>query len=290
MRWCDRFIQSKWALLLLPIGWIWDCLSSLRHKCYDVGIFRTYKVAVPVISVGNIAVGGTGKTPLVILLGKTFSTHRVAILSRGYGGGDETKVIQRHLPQAMLYEDADRVRAAKKAIAEGAQLLILDDGFQHRRLHRDFDLVIVRPQDFRGRCLPAGQLRENPRRLKKAIVLSELKIKAHCPVSLIGKRVAIFCGIGHPERFKQTVSELGGIIVAELYLGDHEPIGWQRLHDFYTACKALQITYLLCTEKDEVKLPPHHQLPLYAVRIETERAGLENLIEKMKQTLDNTSP
>ena len=284
MRWFEQFIQSKWSILLLPVSLIWGIVSAIRHFFYNVGIFRTYKVNVPVISVGNIAVGGRGKTPLVILLGKIFSSRQVAILSRGYGGGDEIKVILRHLPKVNIYVDADRVRSAKKAVEEGAELIVLDDGFQHRRLHRDFDLVIVTPKDLQGRCLPAGELRDSPRQLKRAIVLSDLKIRATCPVPIKGERVAIFCGIGNPERFKNTVESLGANVVLSLYLGDHEAIGKKRLEQFYEQSRFLNVKYLICTEKDEVKLPPN-DLPIYSVRIETKVDGLEKLIATIEERL-----
>jgi tetraacyldisaccharide 4'-kinase len=282
MRWCERFLASRYAVCLLPVSWIWGFVSAFRHALYDRGILKIHKVDVPVISVGNIAVGGRGKTPLVILLGKLFSSKRVAILARGYGDGDEMKVIRRHLPYALLYENSNRVDSAKKAIAEGAELLLLDDGFQHRRLHRDFDLVLTHAKDLQGHFLPAGELRDSPRRLGAAIVLPELKIKATCPVSLVGERVGIFCGIAHPERFKKTVTDLGAIIVSEFFLADHEPIGLRRLQQFYKP----DMKYLICTEKDEVKLPKT-SLPIHSVRIETQIDGLENLIEKIKERLDN---
>ncbi len=286
MRLFERFIQSRFAIILLPISWIWGLVCLLRHTCYDKGLFAVHKVDVPVVSVGNIAVGGRGKTPLVILLGEIFASYKVAIISRGYGGGDEMEVIKRHLPNALLYANPNRVISAKKAVEDGADLILMDDGFQHRRLHRDFDLVLVQPQDLKGRYLPAGQLRDSKRRLSKATVIHTLETKASCSVELAGERVAIFCGIGSPERFKKTVTELGAIIVHELYLADHEPIGSARLHTFYNQASVMGIKYLVCTEKDEVKLPEHH-LPIVSVRIETTPGGLENLIEKIKERLDN---
>jgi tetraacyldisaccharide 4'-kinase len=289
MRLFENFIQSRYAIFLLPISWIWGLVSSARHFFYDRGFFKTHRVSIPVISVGNIAIGGRGKTPLVILLGKIFSSRRVAILSRGYGDGDEMKVIALHLPHAKLYVDADRVRSAKKAIAENAELIILDDGFQHRRLHRDFDLVIVTLKDLHGRFIPAGELRDSPQRLKKAIVIPKLQFDVSCPVSVKGERVAIFCGIANPLRFKKTVESLGGQVILELYLGDHEPIGEKRLQQFYDKAKLLNIKYLLCTEKDEVKLHAN-PFPIHSVRIETKVEGLETLIEKIRQSLDTRIP
>ena len=286
MRLFERFIQSPFAIILLPFSWIWGFACFIRHACYDKGLFPIHKVNVPVVSVGNIAVGGRGKTPLVILLGKIFSSYKVAIISRGYGGGDEMLVIKRHLPNALLYANPDRVASANQALADGADLILMDDGFQHRRLHRDFDLVLVQAKDFKDHYLPAGQLRDSVRRLAFATVIQSLETKASCSIKLAGERVAIFCGIGSPERFKKTVLELGAIVVSELYLADHEPIGSARLQAFYSQASLLGVKYLVCTEKDEVKLSEHN-LPIISVRIETTPKGLENVIEKIKERLDN---
>jgi tetraacyldisaccharide 4'-kinase len=286
MRLFEAFIQSKYAKVLAPAGLVWRFISSIRHALYDCGILTIHKVPIAVVSIGNIAAGGRGKTPLVILLGKVFATHKVAILSRGYGGGDEAKVIRRHLSDALIYEHPNRVESARKAVADGAQLILLDDGFQHRRLHRDFDVVLVQPKDLQGRCIPAGELRDPLSRLEKAIVLGSLEKTATCSVPLEGVPVSIFCGIGSPERFKKTVVELGALIVSELYLGDHEPIGGTRLKAFYEQSIRLGAKYLLCTEKDEVKLPQTNY-PIHSVRIETKVDGIENLIEKIKERLNN---
>jgi tetraacyldisaccharide 4'-kinase len=268
--------------LLLPISWIWGWVASIRHFLYDHGLFRIHRVDVPVISVGNIAVGGTGKTPLVIELAKYFRGKRIAILSRGYGGGDETKVMRRQLPDARFYENPNRVEAAMLAAKEGAELILLDDGFQHRRLHRDVDVVIVRSRDRIDSYLPAGRLRDHPRRAEGALVIDGYETRASCPVDLSGVKVGVFCGIAHPERFKKTVVGLGAEIVSTLFLGDHEAIGKDRLMLFYLKCKSLGAKYLICTEKDEVKLEPS-KVPVYAVRIEP--IGLENLMAKIEQKL-----
>jgi len=291
-----QFIRSKFSVILTPFGWIWQCVSRARHCLFDMGFFRTHKVKIPVISVGNIAVGGTGKTPLVIRLAQEYSSTSVAILLRGYGK-DEELLFKKRLPQVAVYAHPDRVKSAKLAVENGAKLLILDDGFQHRRLARDVDIVIVRPKDFSGRCLPAGELRDSPQLLKKADVivldtdiqtkvLRILTLQGREISSIQGERVGIFCGIGTPEKFKKTLSSLGVEIVDEWILADHEPMGKKRLKDFCQKCKSLGARYLVCTEKDAVKLSST-DLPVLFVEIGVEVVGFEKLIAKIEERMYN---
>lgn len=307
-RWGERFIRSNSALFLLPLSWVWKAVSSFRHFLYDSGALRQIRVSKPVVSIGNIAVGGTGKTPLVIALAHHFAHRRIAILSRGYGG-DEIHVLRRHLPHAKFYEDPNRVRAAKLAIQEGAEILFLDDGFQHRKLWRNLDLLILRSKDLNGRCLPAGELRDPLSRIQKADVLFFadpifdkegilLETKARRILTLQGKeipslqgeRVGMFCGIGNPERFKKTLVKLGALIGFEMILADHEPIGQKRLYTFYEKCKQFNVKYLVCTEKDVVKIAPV-DLPIVYIEIESVIAeGVEEwqkLIAKIDQIMNN---
>jgi tetraacyldisaccharide 4'-kinase len=238
---------------------------------------------VPVVSVGNLTVGGSGKTPLVILLAKTFQARRVAILSRGYGAqpgmlSDEMQVIARHAPKAKLYQGADRVQLAQQAVAEGAELILLDDGFQHVRLQRDFDRVVVQAQDWKDRCLPSGSLREPVSALHRAHSLFSyepvpvpsilLQTQVISQESYRGEKVGLFCGLGRPEKFRATVQELGAEIVAEWFLGDHEPASPRKLAQFASFCQSLGAKYLLCTEKDFVKLPSINTLPIHCICIE----------------------
>lgn len=142
----------------------------LRNWRFDTGRAPAHRAEVPVVSVGNITLGGTGKTPTVEWLARWFAERgvRVGIVSRGYGAepgrpNDEALELAESLPEVPHVLDRDRVRGARRAIAEfGCQLLVLDDGFQHRRLARDFDLVLVdalEPFGF-GHVFPRGTLRE----------------------------------------------------------------------------------------------------------------------------------
>lgn len=305
----EQFLQSPWALVLVPLSWLWR-LGFWWKKVFT----SPFQASRPVISIGNIALGGTGKTPLVILLAKQFPHRRVAILARGYGAfsselNDEMKVIQRQIPHARLYQGVDRVSLAKRAIREGAELILLDDGFQYRRLVRDFDLVIVRPEDFTAWVFPCGFLREPPSSLQRATLLFSyasipntiaLQIQVRRIVdqsgdevlSIAGEKVAVFCGIGNPGRFTNTVKALGAEVVLTLYLGDHEPVQNDQLLIFYERCKCLHVKYLVCTEKDFVKLKVR-SLPVLCIEVESVLARdsekWRNMIEKIEEKLNNNS-
>jgi tetraacyldisaccharide 4'-kinase len=153
---------------------------AVRNTAFDHGWKRVHRVPVPVVSVGNLTVGGTGKTPMVEWVARWFRERglRVALLSRGYGqsGGlnDEGLVLEQNLPDVPHLQDPNRVQLAEIAIHElESQILVLDDGFQHRRLSRDVDIVLIDALDpfGMGRLLPRGLLREPLSGLKRASVV-----------------------------------------------------------------------------------------------------------------------
>lgn len=182
---------------LAPLGRLYLAGSALKNALYDRGVWRPRRVAVPVICVGNLTAGGTGKTPAVAWLVNSLTArgHRVAVVSRGYGGhpphqplevwtdgtlrcdaaqaGDEAVWLAQEARPFAVVVGADRVRAAQRAVELGAGVIVLDDGYQHRRLHRDLDLLLVDAEDpwGGGRGLPAGLLRESPRGAKRATIV-----------------------------------------------------------------------------------------------------------------------
>ena len=150
---------------------------ALRNKAYDRGWSNVHKAAVPVVSVGNLTVGGTGKTPCVEYLARFYRQlgWQVALLSRGYGSeagrNDEALVLEENLPDVPHLQGADRAVLADTAVEElESDILVLDDGFQHRRLHRDLDLVLIDATCpwGHGYLLPRGLLREPIGSLKRA--------------------------------------------------------------------------------------------------------------------------
>ncbi len=342
-------------LLKIPL-FLLSCLYCFgvfcRNRAYDLGYVRQYTPPVPcVISIGNIAVGGTGKTPVTILLAKNFSNvSTVAIASRGYRSkaerlpvpvlvskgegpilpasycGDEPFLLAENLPLVHVFSGRDRLQASDMAAQAGAQILILDDAFQHRQLARDFDIVLLDAAEpfGKGHFLPYGLLRDSAKSLSRAHLIllnhiqdtyhfNELKeeIAKYSKASVVGirmdvekivdvsgqkvetirgRKVGIFCGIAHPERFLATVKGLGAEVVKEKYFPDHCMFDHGVLARFAEDCRLAGVDFLICSEKDKVKLDTHFSLPVFWVKMEmnvVEGNEIWNLfIENVKKTLD----
>jgi tetraacyldisaccharide 4'-kinase len=166
--------------LLAVIGWLYALIVAARNACYDRRLAKVGRVGAPVISVGNLTLGGTGKTPLVEWLARWFQGRgvRVAIVSRGYKAGlgalnDEALELSGKLPGTPHVQNPQRVAGARQAIREHqAELIVLDDAFQHRGIHRDLDIVLLDALEPCGfeRVFPRGLLREPVSGLKRADV------------------------------------------------------------------------------------------------------------------------
>jgi tetraacyldisaccharide 4'-kinase len=238
-----------------------------RNRRYDRGV-NVHRAGVPVVGVGNLTLGGTGKTPCVEWAARFYRDLgvRAAILSRGYGAeagrNDEAMVLEENLPDVPHLQDPDRVTAAARAVEElESELLILDDGFQHRRLHRDLDIVLIdaTAPPHRDRLFPAGTLREPVGSLRRANVIvvtradqadrgatDELRDwlttrfpgkpvawSEHRPTALIGteqpveslrrQTIGAFCGIGQPAAFRRTLEDLGAGVADFRTYPDHHP-------------------------------------------------------------------
>lgn len=237
-----------------PLNALFGAGVALRNRLYDSGTFQQHKLRHPVVSVGNLSVGGSGKTPFVMLLGRLLQENKFAfdILSRGYRRedtqirlvdakgttaqyGDEPLLLAREL-QVPVIVGADRVAAgeyAEKLFAEatpahGEWIHILDDGFQHRRLARNFDIVLLAKKDLHDSPLPGGRLREPLTSLRRAnaIVLTDDTSEQDLPDFARAKhiwrvarkvelaapappKVVAFCGVARPERFFADLESLG---------------------------------------------------------------------------------
>ncbi|MCE9532743.1 MAG: tetraacyldisaccharide 4'-kinase [Planctomycetes bacterium] len=249
-----------------------------RNKLFDWGWRKSHWATVPVVSVGNLTLGGTGKTPCVEYVAGFYRQHeyQVAILSRGYGaeGGrnDEAMLLEENLPDVPHLQDRDRVALAATAVEElESEILVLDDGFQHRRLRRDLDIVLIdatNPWGY-GYLFPRGALREPLGSLRRADVVMLTRIDRvdvkiveeirkrvqrytqapvvatkHEPVGLMsaegktaecselrGRPVAGFCGIGNPEAFRKTLLDLGTPITDFRVFPDHHPYSREDVED-----------------------------------------------------------
>jgi tetraacyldisaccharide 4'-kinase len=186
--WYDR--EARWlSLALLPLSWLFGLVVACRRAAYRLGLLRRVRVARPVVVIGNVTVGGTGKTPFTIWLATLLQAKgvRVGIVLRGYGGnsphwprdassdsapqevGDEA-VLLASRTAAIVVAGPDRVAAAQRAIERGAEIVLSDDGLQHYRLARDREIVVIDGRRGVGnrRLLPAGPLREPVSRLAQA--------------------------------------------------------------------------------------------------------------------------
>ncbi len=242
-----------------------------RNRRFDLNKSDIEQVSVPVVCIGNLTVGGTGKTPIVCHLAKWLRQQdvRVAIISRGYrsdgsGSNDEAKELAEKLPEVPHVQDADRYAAATIAVEElEMEFLLMDDGFQHRRLHRDLDVVVIdatNPFGF-GYLLPRGLLREPVKALKRAdaVLLTRCDLVSEQELTSIEKTIAKYCGDDVAcLRTEHAAKELFA------YGGKTEPIESLRGKKVITVCgignpNAFEQTVESCGGLilDKVQLPDH---------------------------------
>ncbi len=294
---------SGWVLL--PLSGLYWLLSKLRVLLFRYGVFRSYKAHAPVIVVGNITAGGTGKTPTVIWLVNELRERGFTpgIVSRGYGGsksgtsmrvdadseasvvGDEPVLLARRglCPVAV---DSDRVQAAAMLVDDGVDVIIADDGLQHLRLQRDFEICVIDGERGLGnrRLLPAGPLRESPQRLqsvdqvlvngvtemRNAIAFELQAFEANRLNGSLARPLPGFkdttvhavAGIGNPQRFFDLL-RAQGIQVIEHSFPDHAAISQADLQfgdDFE----------VFMTEKDAVKFGKNLSDKYWSVPVEFE--------------------
>ncbi len=306
-----------------------------KNGAYDRGWLRARELAWPVVSVGNLSVGGAGKTPFVIELARLLGDHgvRVDVLSRGYGRrselpvervqpegdarrfGDEPLLIAR--AGVPVYVGASRWAAGLLAEWEAGEtpgIHLLDDGFQHRRLHREVDIVLLHPSDAAGCLLPAGRLREPLHSLRRAhfVVLRQGDMESEEALHRAGiakpvwrvcrslvpppgvARAAAFSGIAHPREFFEGL-RAGGMALADTFaFRDHHVFRPRELRALAQAGK--RAGALVTTEKDWVRLPavareelaraaPLYPVPLRAQLLDAEArmAELLPLLSAMRE-------
>ncbi len=168
----DAWLPAPLAAALAPAGWLYGLAARARVALWRRGWRRRLHPPGPTLSIGNLAVGGTGKTPFLLhVLGELRAAGvRAAVLSRGHGG-DEGRLLEAAFPEVLLAEDPDRRRGLARLLARGGEspnVFLLDDGFQHLHLERDLDVVLLDARRPLGPCLPAGPFREPPAALARA--------------------------------------------------------------------------------------------------------------------------
>ncbi|MFC1676468.1 tetraacyldisaccharide 4'-kinase [Planctomycetota bacterium] len=331
----SRTVTALLLRFLLRIPAIfYTAVIAIRNLLYSTGCLKTHHADAIVISVGNITTGGTGKTPTVIWLCNQL-TGKSAILTRGYkstqSGKDEPAILAENCPDSKVIINSDRVAGAAEAIEKfGANVLILDDGFQHRRLHRDIDIVTIDatiPFGY-GKLLPAGSLREPITSLKRAhaviitrsdqiedletieqkllSVNEELIIARaiHKPKvartidgeqitldELKGKRVFAFCAIGNPQAFFDTLTKLGTRIVGSKIYNDHYHYSNNDIDDICTQAEQLNADLVLTTQKDCNKITASQNKAMAYLEIEMDIfSGAGQIRDLIETTLTDRIP
>lgn len=209
-------LDGPLGLILAPLGWVFSHLARARVCAFQRGWKSSLKPPRPTLSIGNISAGGTGKTPLLFHALDWFDRHeaRVGVLSRGYGG-DEGRMLEERFPEVLLAEGADRVSGMNSLLQEKEppEMFLLDDGFQHLRLQRDIDIVVVDALRPFGRCFPAGIFRESIQALKRAdlVVMSRAEFVTEEERLAIWKRVHQVRDADHPLPRVE-----GGVIARDL--------------------------------------------------------------------------
>ncbi len=326
-------------LLRTPLAPAAGCFRAgvaLRNLLFDAGLRRTQAVpGLRVLSVGNLTAGGAGKTPVVAFLAERLQRMgtQVAVLSRGYGRragglrrvsgppwpsveevGDEPLLLSRRLPAVSVWVGADRVALARAAQAAGASVALLDDGFQHRRLARAADVVVLDEAVGlgTGHLLPWGPLREPPSALRRASLLwLRVAVPAaplpslpphlpqvrarHAAVGVLGPggqvlplsqlahaRVLAFCAIARPSSFETTLRELGAEVTGVRAFADHHRFAEAELAALRAAANTAG-AQLVTTEKDAMRLPP--DFPAWVVRLGVSLLEGEDVLAKLLQSL-----
>ena len=306
-----------------PLSAIYGGVVGARNALYDGGVFRARRLQGAVVSVGNLSAGGSGKTPFVLLLGELLKARGIKfdVLSRGYGResrgvrfvdpaglprefGDEPLLIARKL-QVPVIVGEDRHQAGQFAESRfGPQVHLLDDGFQHRALARDFDIVLVTPQDAGDQLLPAGRLREPLSSLGRAdaVVLASGASAESFPVEgkmvwrvrrgIVPKdvppRPVAFCGIARPQNFVLQLRAANIEPAAEAFYRDHHAYEEKDIRELLALKQRSEAGGFVTTEKDAMNLGGYLSAlqPLAVVPVKMELSDAANAVDTMLHKID----
>lgn len=325
-------VEGLWAGQLGPLRWIlgpvltlpelaFRGVVALRNRAYSTGLLRSVPPPAPAICVGNLTVGGSGKTPVVRwLVSRLLERDRTpAILHGGYAL-DEPALHRQWFPELPVLSDRDRVRGAAAAVEAGADVLVLDDGFQHRRLARDLDLVLVAAERWRSRprMLPRGPFREPPGALERAdLVMVTRRTADRDAAAALARRLQrrwdrpaavaylgpgrwlapdgsqrdrgpggvciAVAGIARPGAFFRQVAESGVALGDVAVFGDHHSYTEQDAHRIVALAAGRPV---VTTAKDAVKLAPLLKASTpwvldQMVRFESGREALEERLQEV---------
>ncbi len=308
--------KGLFSTVLAPLGWLYAMGTARRLRA------ASYRASVPVICIGNINVGGTGKTPTTIALAQKLISMGIEphVVSRGYGGrlegpvrvverthtahdvGDEPLLIAAFTPTWIA---KDRAKGVKAAEAAGAEIILLDDGFQNPAVHKNISIVVVdAKRGFgNGAVMPAGPLREPVETgLKRAdfvLTIGDQNAFDHAlPVPRLrgslkplmtgmqwqGMRVLAFAGIGDPSKFFATLRSLGAEVIRGEALEDHQPLTEALMTRLELEGKT-RIAQLVTTEKDAVRLPDSFRPKVLTLPVRLELEDWEPLLKRLTPLL-----
>lgn len=294
------------------IALIYKKIVDFRNLMYDKKKFKSYKSKIPIVSVGNITAGGTGKTPFVVSLVKYFRGRGLnpLIVSRGYGRktkkqivfnlksekaveevGDEPILMSLLCPKTDIVVNKNRVEAVRWAETSSKKydVIVLDDGFQHRAIHRDFNILLINAEQNLSECLPKGELREPLKNIKRAdcIVFTKSCSLANVPGAIADSNIPMFksrelfalsnteyscgvafCGIGSPSSFIKTLDKLSVKIVDKIYFRDHQQYNDRAIEKIEELLKQNNQRVFYTTQKDWIKLPPAFLKKYHGVYVE----------------------
>ena len=339
-----NMLKTTLRLLLYPLSFLYGLVTTLKNYLYDANIFNTNKLPCKVISIGNITTGGSGKTPTVEFLALYLQSigKNVGIVSRGYGRssknvklvtdgfdepssweqyGDEAFLLSQNLNSIPIVVGESKYEAGLKITSEfDLDVIIIDDGFQHRSLHRDLDIVLINSKDTKRthKLLPIGSLRERISGLKRADLIIYTKTNVHNNLSylnrllknvniekinsmlkakpmLIGKdkqridqadikskNIYLLSAIGDNIGFKKTVEKIGANIVGHSKFIDHFKFKISDLQKAQRDAKKVSAIYIITTEKDLVKIPNINlEIPIYALKTKIRFSPASKLEDKI---------
>ncbi|MGQ9617527.1 MAG: tetraacyldisaccharide 4'-kinase [Candidatus Aminicenantia bacterium] len=317
-----------YKLLSMPF----QIFNLILNFFYKNKIKKGFKVSAPVISVGNISFGGEGKTTIAISIGKFFLSQGIkpSVILRGYKGkkeskggvvcdgkkllldwkdvGDEAVLISENLKESIVIIGKNRISSSLRAIEMGASVIILDDGFQYRKLHRDLDIVILsETQSFKREFLYSisradaillnsdfynERIIKKVKRIRKEIPIFEFKIKNigifdeyGCEVDMKEKKSIAYCAIANPSRFIRSLEFLS-IKTEKIFIyPDHHELTLKDKKKIEEYAKKTGADYIITTEKDFVKARGHiFSIPLIYLKIEAwiEENFYRYMIERLK--------